>query len=211
MSDIDLVIIGAGGHARVVTDAVKESGFHLAGIIDIDYQGGGRQETILGIPVIGDMSALDKFEPGNTAVVIAIGDCAKRAELYTKIKAIGFRLPFIIHPTAIVSKHVDIEGGVFINTGVIINAEVKIRENTIINTAAVIEHEVTIGRHCHLAPGVRIGGRTNINDYVFIGIGSNVINGINIGHNAIIGAGSVIINDVGAATTVVGAPGKMIG
>jgi sugar O-acyltransferase (sialic acid O-acetyltransferase NeuD family) len=205
---MDIVIIGAGGHARVVADAARAAGFRLKGIVDINYR--GQVEEILGCQVVGGPDLLNEFEPGKTAVAVAIGDCSQRADEYARVRDMGFCLPPVIHPTAMISPYARIGDGCFVNTGAVINAEAEIGENTIINSAAIIEHEVIIGKHCHICPGVKIGGRTAIGDHVFIGIGSSVIDYIKIGHDVIVGAGSVITKDVDPETTVVGAPGKRI-
>lgn len=203
-----LIVIGAGGHARVVIDAAKANGFSLCGIIDTDYK--GQEERILGCPVIGDLDSLSRFDPKETAVTIAIGDRQKRADLFYRVEKLGYNMPVIIHPTAIISKHTSIGKGVFINAGVIINANAEIDANTIINTGAIIEHEVVIGKHCHVCPGVKIGGRVSIGDNTIIGIGASVIDRIKIGQNVIVGAGSVIIRDIESNSTVAGVPGKQI-
>lgn len=204
----ELVIIGTGGHARAVIDAAIAAGFQLQGIIDIDYK--GREEEILGCPVIGDFSLLNNFDSGKTAVAVAIGDGQKRTDHYHRVQEQGFSTPAVVHPTAIVSTHAKINDGTFVNTGAIINAGAEIGENAIINTGAIIEHEVLVGRHCHVCPGVKIGGRVSIGDNTFVGIGTSVVDYVKIGSNVTIGAGSVIIHDVESYSTVVGTPGKRI-
>jgi len=199
---MDIVIVGAGGHSRVVADAAKEAGFTLKGFVDINYK--GQEEQILDSPVLGGLDILNNFDPKKTAVNIAIGNSIERSEIYSKVKATGFSLPPVIHPTAIVSKFAIIETGSFVNTRAIVNAEARVGENSIINTASIIEHETVIGKHCHIAPGVQIGGRVQIKDNVFVGIGSSIVDYISIGNNAIIGAGSVVLKDVEADATVVG-------
>ncbi len=204
----ELIIIGAGGQARVVIDAAEDTGFDVCGIVDIDYN--GQNEKILNYPVLGDFSVLNEFNPEKTCLAIALGDGQERADYFHKLQKLGFRLPNIVHPTAIISKHVKIGKGVFINAGAIINAKADISDNTIINTGAIVDHEVVIGRNCHVCPGVKIGGRVTIGDNTFIGIGTSIIDYIKIGSKVTIGAGSVIIRDIKSNSKIVGAPGKRL-
>ena len=208
MKTTELIVIGSGGHARVVIDAANKSGFIIQGIIDTNYL--GQNEKILGFPVIGNIKSLSKFSSKNTAIAIAIGDRNNRIKYYEKVKNIGFSTPPIIHPNVFISDSATINCGVFVNVGSIINADAKIGENTIINTSALIEHEVVIGKNCHIGPGVKLGGRVKVGDNTIIGIGSSVIDYINIGEDVTIGSGSVIIRNIDAHSTVVGIPGKTI-
>ena len=140
-----ILVLGSGGHAWPIVDAVKQSDFQLQGIIDIEYS--GQNEKILGYPIIGDFSVLSNFNSDEVAIIIAIGDRKKRSKYYKKVREYGFKTPSIFHPKAIISDYRKIDDGVFINSGAIINAGVEIGENSIINTGAIIEHEVKIGRN----------------------------------------------------------------
>ena len=204
----NLIVIGSGGHARVVADAARSAGFVLHGFIDINYH--GQNEHILERPVIGGIELLHELDNQKYSIIVAIGDNSKRAYHYLQAQKKGFSTPTVIHPTAVVSNDCLIENGVFINTSAIINAEAIIRENAIINTSAIIEHEVVVGEHSHIGPGVKVGGRTIIGKRTFIGIGASVIDKVKIGTNVIIGAGSVIIENVKNNCTVVGVPGQAI-
>ena len=203
-----IIIVGAGGHARVVIDAVRLNKLDIHGIIDINYS--EKSERINGYPLVGGFDYLDHINPKNYDIVIAIGDNDKRDKYFSKVVKLGFNLPNIAHPTSILSKYVTIGKGVFINSGVIINSMARIGDNTIINTGAIIEHEVIIGKNCHICPGVKLTGRVHIGRNTFIGIGTSVIDHIMINENVTIGAGSVIINNIDKNLTVAGSPAKKI-
>ena len=204
----DLIILGAGGHARVIIDVAEETDYRLKGIIDINYK--NRQEEILGYPVLGDIDILNNFDPTKTGIAVAFGDCTQRTHYFFEMQKSGYLLPSLIHPTAIISKHAAIGVGVFINAGTIMNSKATVGDNTIINTGAIIEHEVTVGAHSHICPGVKIGGRVSIGDNTFIGIGTSIKNYVKVGDNVVIGAGSVVINNVESNSTIAGIPGKPI-
>jgi len=198
----NLIIIGAGGHARVVIDAAIKAEYSILGIIDVNFT--GSPEKIMGYDVIGDYSVLTNYPKDSTCVFIAIGENSQREKFFNKVIEDGFNIPVIIHPTAIISDNMEIDGGSFVNAGAIINAKAQIMTGSIINTGAIIDHEVIIGKFCHIAPGVCISGRTKVGNHSFIGTGASVIDKISIGNNVIIGAGSIIIKDIESETKVVG-------
>ena len=204
----DLIVIGSGGHARIIIDIAESLGYGIRGIIDINFN--NQKENILDYPVLGNFNIIKKCDPKEDCVIIAIGDQYERAKYYKKARSLGFSILSLIHPSTIISKHVKIGKGVIINAGVIINVNSVIGDNTIINTGAIIDHEVTIGNHSHICPGAKLAGRVSIGKYCMVGIGSCIIDNIKIGNNVKVGAGSIIINNVVSNSTFVGVPGKRI-
>jgi acetyltransferase EpsM len=202
-----ILIIGSGGHSRVVIDIAISIGFNIIGVIDINYNNND-EENIFDFPVIGGVSKIDNFDPISTEIALAIGNTELRSDYFSNLQNSGYKIVSLISPLSHVSNHVQIGNGVLINTGAIINAGVTVNDNVIINTGAIIEHEVIIGKNTHVGPGVKIGGRVKIGNNSFVGIGSTIKDYINIGDNAQIGAGSVIIRDVESNTIVYGVPGK---
>lgn len=204
----DLIVIGAGGQARIVIENAELSKLKILGIIDINYS--GEEEYILGYKVLGGEDELRCFDINQVSTVIAIGDNSLRRKYFDKLKNRGFSILTIINPHAMISRYATIGEGVFISTAAIINTKAVIEENSIINSAAIIEHETHIGKDCHIGPGVKIAGRVKISDGVFVGIGSSIIDKVKIGSDCVIGAGSVVINDVPSNTTFAGIPAKRI-
>jgi len=204
----EFIIIGAGGHARVIADAILTLGYTLQGFVDLEYT--GQKEEILGLPVLGGLEFLDQSNPSDIALAIAIGENTKRSYYYDFFMKKGFFFPSLLHPEAIISDFSHIGGGVFINAGAVVNAEVRISNNCIINTGSIIDHEVVIGENCHICPGAKIAGRVIIGNNSFIGTGANIIDYIKIGHDVVIGAGSVIVKDAQSESTYVGVPGRKI-
>lgn len=203
----ELTIIGTGGHARVVIDTAELNGYRIHGLIDLEFT--GREERILGHPVLGGPDLFEK-QAGATAVFVAVGDTCLRRIWFEKALKKELAVPTLIHPSAVISRHAALGVGVFVNAGVIVNAGAVIGDNVILNSGAVVDHESVIGDHCHIAPGVRIAGRVTIGAESFIGVGASVIDAITIGEAVTAGAGSVIIRDIPGNTTVAGVPAGKI-
>ncbi|MFZ3091395.1 MAG: acetyltransferase [Nitrospirota bacterium] len=205
-----IILLGGGGHARVLIDLIIGcSEYDIAGILDPQIEKG---TEVSGIIVLGSDDMLSElFDRGIKDVCIAVGsikDNNKRWMLYEKVKQIGFSVPALIHPKAVIAGDLQISEGVQIMAGSVIQTGSSIGENTIINTGAVIDHDNKVGRHVHICPGAVVSGGCIINDSAFIGAGATVIQGIRIGKNAIVAAGSVVINDVPDNSTVIGVPAK---
>ncbi len=211
MAKKKIVLIGGGGHCKVVISIIKKLGnFEIAGIVD-NYKAGS---FISGIKVIGtDDDLKDIYQSGIHDALITVGstkDNTKRYTLFNMAREIGYNFPVIISPEAVVDKTIRIDEGTVIMPGSIINIDSSIGKNCIINTGAIIEHDCKIGNHCHIAPGVHISGAVNIDELSFIGIGVTIIQGITIGKNVIIGAGSVAIKDIPENVIAVGNPAKIV-
>ena len=204
---MSLIIIGTGGHARVVAEIAKLSHLEIKGFIDLDYS--GEDELILGLPVLGGLEQI-KHLPSDISFFTAIGENALRKQVFEQMISEDFMPISLIHPTAIIGEGVEVGIGTLICAGSIISTNARIGENSIINTGVIIDHEATIGSNSHIAPGSRIAGRVKIGAGSFVGVGANVIDKINIGEGVTVGAGSVIIRDVPPDSTIVGVPGKVL-
>lgn len=207
-----ILLIGAGGHAKSVIDSLKAQGkYEAAGIIDKTEVGSAQ---VLDIPIIGTDEDMPRFyEKGihhAFVTVGSIGDIRIRQRLYQKLKAIGFILPNIIDPSAVISPTAKLGEGVFVGKSATINAGSSIGDMAIINTAAVIEHECTIGNFCHITPAAALCGNVSIGDNTHIGTNATVIQGVKIGSNTLVGAGSVVLKDIPNKVRVAGVPSREI-
>jgi UDP-perosamine 4-acetyltransferase len=206
-----IVLIGAGGHCKVIIDIIRSSSeYEIIGITDEHT----KTDRILNVPIIGDdRKLIEIYESGVKNAFVCVGalnNMNLRNKLYGKLKTIGFKLPILKHKSSIVSEYTTIGYGTCIMPGAIINAGSVIGINSIINTGSVIEHDCEIGNNTHISPNVSIAGSVRIGDNTHIGIGSTVIQGINIGNNVTIGAGAVVIEDIKDNTLAVGVPAKII-
>jgi sugar O-acyltransferase (sialic acid O-acetyltransferase NeuD family) len=205
------LILGAGGHGRVVLDILlQDRSTEIVGFLDNNEAIHGRR--IDGIPVlgpIGELAALAAEHDANGAI-IAIGDNGTRRGLARWIDQTGVPMVSAIHPSATLAQGVTVGRNTVICAGVVACAHCQIGDSVILNTGCIIDHYTTVGEGSHICPGVRIGGRVRIEPGVFVGIGATVIQKITLGCEAIIGAGAVVIEDIPALATAVGVPAHAI-
>ena len=193
----EIILIGAGGHARSCIDVIELSGlFKIAGLVEKDEE---IKDDNLGYPVIGTDNDLPELRQQYNNALITIGQIKSpeiRIKLYQVLKKLDFKLPTIISPQAYVSKHTQIGEGSIIMHGATVNANAKIGINCIINSKSLIEHDAVIGDHCHIAPGAIINGEVSVGNKTFVGSGAVTKQCISIGNNCIIGAGVILKSDV---------------
>lgn len=203
-----VVIIGGGGHAKVVIESLRASGHTVAAIVDADPT----PREVLGVPVVGDDLKLPQLkEQGLSALFVAIGHNRLRETLGRKAQGLGFALVNAVHPSAMISPSVKLGQGVAVMAGVAINADTHVGDLAIINTGAVVDHDGRLGVACHLGPASALAGGVTVGDRAFLGVGARVIPGVRIGADTILGAGGVVVRDLPDAVLAVGVPAKIRG
>ncbi|HUJ19462.1 MAG TPA: acetyltransferase [Nitrospirota bacterium] len=206
-----VIILGAGGHAKVLIDTLLRMGVQLSGITDPDHAKHG--SSVLGVRVLGGDEVLLSNGPEMVRLangVGSIGESAGRRRLFERFKARGYGFMNVVHPSAVIGAEVLLSEGVQVMAGVVIQSGTTIGRNTIINTRASVDHDCSIGDHVHIAPGVTLSGGVSVEEGSHIGTGATVVQGIRIGRNSIVGAGSVVLTDVPEGVTVWGVPGKVV-
>lgn len=197
MSKSNLLLIGAGGHAKACLEIIESTGIYsVASIVGLESELG---QNVLGYSVIHTDNELENLQKEYEYAFIAIGqiqNSESRVRMHSRLIKLGFKLPTIVSSSAQVSRSVEIGIGTIVMNGAILNADCKIGENVIINTASVLEHDVTIGNHCHVSTRVVVNGGTKIGRGTFLGSGSVVRNGIEIGENSFVGMGSIITSSL---------------
>ncbi|MCL0028312.1 hypothetical protein M1M88_01160, partial [Peptococcaceae bacterium] len=152
---INLLIIGAGGHGRVVLDTALEMGkWEKIAFLD-DYKTGS---NIYGCAVIGKLNQAKEFLNEYSDVVVAFRDNFMRVQLLKRFMELGFNLPVVKHPQAFISKNATVGAGSMVFAQAAVNVGAKVGFGCIINTASVVEHDCILGDGVHLSPGVRLGG-----------------------------------------------------
>jgi len=207
---IQLILIGAGGQAKVLRDTLNLLAIPLSGICDpLQPATGGLSR----LQWYADDDLVLHMDTTDTRLVNAIGstdNTGKRSNVYRKFKTNGFRFLTVIHPSSTVSQlDMEIGEGLQALAGSIINASVNIGENVLVNTHAVVEHDCTIGSHTHVASGAVICGGCLVGENVHIGAGAVVKQGITIGSGSVIASGAVVINDVKPYSLLAGVPAKV--
>lgn len=209
--NLPVIILGGGGHAKVLIDALRASSIKILGVTDKDP---ARHNTlIMGVPVLGDDSVLDRQRPGSVLLVNGLGSVSVspvRAMLYDFFKKKGYSFTNVLHPTAVVASGVILGEGAQIMAGAIIQPGSRVGANAIINTHVTVDHDCEIDDHVHLAPGVTLSGGVRVGAKTHIGTGAVVIQGISIGMNCMIAAGAVVVSDVPSGVLVAGLPAKEI-
>jgi sugar O-acyltransferase (sialic acid O-acetyltransferase NeuD family) len=206
---VRLLIVGAGGHARVVARLAILTGWEIAAILD--RRPPAEVETIEGVSVSGPFAAAaQRYAAGVRHAVLAVGDNDERAQLSREFAAQGFAFPVLRHPSAIVEGNAAIGPGTIICAGAIVGTLVQIGAHAIINTGAIADHECVIADHAHLAPGTRLAGRVHIGERAMIGIGTCVREKQRIGVGTIIGAGSIVVDDIPDNVVAFGQPARVM-
>jgi acetyltransferase EpsM len=206
-----VLIAGAGGHGQVVADillagAVHDVGSKPLGFLDDDASLAGAIR--LGLPIVATIACADDVP--HDGIVVGIGDNEIRRALFCRLQSAGERFVTAIHPSAILSPHIETGAGTVICASVTVNPGAVIGENAILNTGCIVEHHCHIADHAHIAPGVSMGGEVAVGEATLIGVGSVLLPGVEIGKNCVIGAGSVVTADVPDNSVVVGSPAHVI-
>jgi sugar O-acyltransferase (sialic acid O-acetyltransferase NeuD family) len=211
MSGPGILIIGAGGHAKVVIDALRLSGATLLGVLDRNGTGGAA--ALLGLAVLGNDDALERFDPREVLLANGIGSIGSgeaRREIYLRLKGRGFRFAQVIHPSAVVARDVELSEGAQVMAGAVVQPGCSIGVNSIINTRSSLDHDCAIGAHVHVAPGATLSGGVVVGENVHIGTAAAVIQQIVLGACSMVAAGAVVIHDVPENALVMGVPAKEV-
>jgi len=204
-----LVIIGAGGHGRVVADAARLSGQWVE-IVFLD----DRYPELLssgGFTVVGAVSDVSSNNRPEDAYIVAVGNAAARQTIVKRTGLAAEQFARVIHPSAIVADSAQLGHGVMVLAGVVINCDSQIEEHVIVNTASVVEHDCRVGAFTHLSPRSCLGGEVIIGEGCWIGIGALVLPLLQLGASSILGAGAVMTRSFDNGLTLVGVPAQIKG
>lgn len=197
-----MIIIGVGGHSKVVYETLKCNKIEVNAFYDDDLTKIGR--TFCNRKIKGTTSEISEVE-----AIIGIGNNKARKKLSNELDGKVF-WKSVIHPNSIVSNDVKIGVGTIIMAGAIVQPGAIIGNHVIINTGATVDHDCIIEDFVHLAPGVHLAGGVEVGEGTFIGIGSSVIQYIKIGKWCVLGAGSVTISSISDYCVAVGVPSRVI-
>lgn len=201
----NLLVIGAGGHAKVVADILLCQGLQLQGFLDDDPRSWGT--TRLGLPVLGGISTYVDYAPGGLAM--AIGDNAARERIVTQMgQAVQSLWRNALHPRATIAASARLGRGVVVAAGAVLNPDSVLGDFAILNTGATVDHDCNIGEYAHLAPGTHLSGGVNIGRGTLVGVGATIAPGCSVGEWAVIGAGAVVVSNIPDRVTAIGVPAR---
>lgn len=206
-----VILIGGGGHARVLIEALRLQGRQILFATDDDE--GLHGGEVFGVRIEGPDGCVLEIPADSVGLVNAVGSVTApigRRRVFEQFVERGYRFEQVIHPTAVLASSAELGEGVQVMAGAVIQPSAIIGPNALINTRASVDHDCVIEAHVHVAPGVTLSGGVHVHDTVHVGTGATVIQGIDIGREAVVGAGAVVVRDVEAGAIVLGVPARSI-
>lgn len=199
-----IYIVGAGGHGRVVADIARLNGYDDIRFLDDAEHPDLKKRYVLA----GTTQLLAQVSPG--VAFIAVGDNYVRERLFRQVEALGWQLPNLVHPKAVIADSVVLGKGIVVMAGAVVNPDAVIEDGCIINTGATVDHDDRIGEFSHLSVGAHLAGMVTIGQHVWIGIGAVVRNNCFIVDDCLIGAGAVVVKNIDMSGVYIGIPAKLI-
>lgn len=194
-----VIVIGGGGHASVVIDALALGNARLLGLVDPALA--GREGLVHGIALLGGDEALEEQDPAKVILANGIGSTRNtrlRTKIFLRLKEAGFVFTPVVHPAAIIAPSAILAEGAQVMAGAVVQPGAVIGADALVNTRASVDHDCRIGAHCHIAPGVTLSGGVTLGEGVHVGSGAVIIQGITIGEGALVAAGAIVTRDVPA-------------
>lgn len=212
--DVDertVLMLGSGGHGRVVADIIRCCGMQLAGIID-DVATPSSER--LGSRVLGGCEQLPQImqDTGCCRLVLAIGHNGRRLALARRIEALCPQVIWqtLVHPSAVVAADAVLGGGSMVVARAVINPGASLGRHCIINTSAVVDHDCRLGDGSSLGPGAVLGGNVQLGEGAIVAIGATVINALRLGEHSLLGAGGTAVRDLPDFALALGVPARVV-
>jgi acetyltransferase EpsM len=205
---MNIVVIGQGGHSKVIRDIILSSHHQIIGYLDDRYDQLKEEGSIFYGPVSAANEIIECF--GDVKFVIAIGNNQVRKAISDRLGLDDSSYATLLHQTAVVSPTATLGYGTVVMANAVINADARIGNHAIINTGAIVEHDNGIGDYVHISPKAILTGSVTIEDGTHIGAAAVLIPQTKVGAWSIIGAGTTVINDLPPYCTAVGNPARVI-
>jgi sugar O-acyltransferase (sialic acid O-acetyltransferase NeuD family) len=200
-----LLLLGGGGHGRVVADMAELLGW--TGIAFLDDRWPDLQSTG-DWPVLGVISDAARFGETHPAAIVTVGDGATRQRLSGVLRGLGFTLPTLVHPSAVISPRATLGQGVVVMANVVVNSYARVGDDVILNTACTIDHDCRLSDSVHVSPGANLSGDVTVGERSWIGAGAAVREGIRIGFDVVVGAGAAVVSNLPDGVFATGVPAR---
>ena len=201
-----LVIVGAGGHGRVVADIAERSG-RYGEICFLDDAAVSSLCDTLSWPLLGGSDLAPNFP--DAEFFVAVGDSGVRRDMVESLCGSGLKLATLVHPSAVVSNHAFIGQGSVVMPGAVLAPGARVGLGCIVNSCSSLDHDSSLGDWSHIAVGAHVAGSVEIGSDVWIGAGATVINNIQICPGSFIGAGAVVVESIASPGVYVGVPARL--
>ncbi len=195
-----LVIVGAGGHGKVIVDIALKMGY-----TDIAFADDTAKGYCMDYPIICTNSTMEQQNDGNTDFVIAVGNNKIRKQIAEQHKIHWVTL---VHPSAQIGAKVTLGAGTVVMAGAVVNSCATIGKHCIINSGAVVEHDNVLDDYVHISPKAALGGTVRVGEGTHIGIGATVKNNITICDGCVVGAGAVVVKNITESSIYIGIPAR---
>jgi sugar O-acyltransferase (sialic acid O-acetyltransferase NeuD family) len=204
----NIVVIGGGGHAKVLISVLKKAGCTVRGYTDATDRG-----PILGVPYLGEDSNLAGLVGACPRAIVGVGkiDASPiRIALQDRFGALGFDFPAILSPHAVVNEEVSLGAGTAVFDGAVISSGARIGRACIVNTGSIVEHDCRIGENVHVAPGAILSGGVRLGDHCMVGAGATIIQSISVCASCLIGAGATVTKHIAIPGVYAGNPARQL-
>lgn len=202
-----LLILGAGGHAKVLAETALAAGITA----ELAFLDDRPLNTLLGWPVLGPLALARNPELHRQwpQAAVAIGHALTRLRWLQELEQLGYGLPAIVHPSAVVSPSAAIGPGSLLLAGAVLQSQAQLGRGVILNTACSVDHDCQLADGVHICPGVHLAGEVTVGPRSWIGIGASVIQQLQIGADVTVGAGAAVVGDLPNGVTAVGVPARI--
>jgi len=207
------VILGAGGHARVLTACLRELDVQILGCTGVEEEADSVATRPAGVAYLGDDQAVLTMPADSVHLVNglgSVGSTLQRTRLHASFKDRGYRFASVVHPAALIASDVEIGEGTQIMAGAVLQSGCRLDENVLINTRAVVDHDCHLCIGVHVAPGATLSGGVVVGAGAHIGTGASIRQGVRIGAGSVVGVGAAVINDIQEGVTVAGVPARIM-
>jgi len=200
------ILLGAGGHAKVVLSLLRARGESVLGVCDPGLVAQGLKQW-RGLDVLGEDQYVTSRSPDEIALALGVGQlpgATIREQIFQTFSGLGYRFPALVHPAALVDDSAVLADGAQVMAGAVVQPDVQIGTNSLVNSRASVDHDCVIAEQVHIAPGAVLCGAVCVEAGAFIGSGATVIQGVKVGAGGVVAAGVTLRKDLPAATTYTG-------